>query len=49
MLLEYKKHLSTLEDEIDALVKHIEECMIIRSIPDIGEKIAATIISEIGE
>ena len=49
MLLEYKKHLSTLEDEIDALAKHIEECKIIRSIPGIGEKIAATIISEIGE
>ncbi|MFB5281018.1 IS110 family transposase [Peribacillus sp. Hz7] len=49
MLLEYKKHLSTLEDEIDALAKHIEECNIIRSIPGIGEKIAATIISEIGE
>ncbi|HVH96964.1 MAG TPA: IS110 family transposase, partial [Bacillus sp. (in: firmicutes)] len=49
MLLEYKKHLSTLEDEIDALTKHIEECKIIRSIPGIGEKIAATIISEIGE
>ena len=49
MLLEYKKHLSTLEDEIDALAKHIEECKIIRSIPGIGEKIAAMIISEIGE
>ena len=24
MLLEYKKHLSTLEDEIDALAKHKE-------------------------
>ena len=49
MLLEYKKHLSTLEDEIDALAKDIEECKIIQSIPGIGEKIAATIISEIGE
>ncbi|MFD6209459.1 IS110 family transposase [Peribacillus sp. NPDC060253] len=49
MLLEYKKHLSKLEDEIDALAKGIEECKIIRSIPGIGEKIAATIISEIGE
>ncbi|MFY0757287.1 IS110 family transposase [Metabacillus dongyingensis] len=49
MLLEYKKHLSTLEDEIDALAKGIEECRIIQSIPGIGEKIAATIISEIGE
>ena len=49
MLLEYKKHLSKLEDEIDALAKEIEEYKIIQSIPGIGEKIAATIISEIGE
>lgn len=49
MLLEYKKHLSRLEDEIDALAKSIEEYEMIRSIPGIGEKIAATIVSEIGE
>lgn len=49
MLLEYKKHLSQLENEIDALAKSIEEYRIIQSIPGIGEKIAATIISEIGE
>lgn len=49
MLLEYKKHLSNLEDEIDALAKSIEEYKILQSIPGIGEKIAATIISEIGE
>ncbi|MEC1716506.1 IS110 family RNA-guided transposase [Schinkia azotoformans] len=49
MLLEYQKHLSKIEDEIDALAKEIEEYEIIQSIPGIGEKIAATIISEIGE
>lgn len=49
MLLEYQKHLSKLKVQIDALAKEIEECKIIRSIPGIGEKIAATIISEIGE
>lgn len=49
MLFEYKKHLSMLENEIDALSKSIEESKIIRSIPGIGEKIAATIVSEIGE
>jgi transposase len=49
MLLEYQKHLSTFEDEIDALAKEIEEYKIIQSVPGIGEKIAATIISEIGE
>jgi transposase len=49
MLLEYQKHLFKLENEIDALAKEIEEYKIIQSIPGIGEKIAATIISEIGE
>ena len=49
MLLEYQKHLSKFEDEIDALAKEIEEYKIIQSIPGIGEKIAVTIISEIGE
>ncbi|WP_419150322.1 IS110 family transposase [Lysinibacillus xylanilyticus] len=49
MLFEYKRHLSMLEKEIDALSKSIEESNIIRSIPGIGEKIAATIVSEIGE
>lgn len=49
ILLQYKEHLSKLESEIDALAKEIEEYNIIKSIPGIGEKIAATIISEIGE
>ncbi|MEC1523919.1 IS110 family transposase [Neobacillus niacini] len=49
MILQYKEHLSKLESEIDALAKEIEESNIIKSIPGIGEKIAATIISEIGE
>lgn len=49
VMLEYQKHLSSLEDEIDASAKEIEEYKIIQSIPGIGEKIAATIISEIGE
>jgi transposase len=49
MLLQYKEHLSELEAEIDTLAKEIEEYKIIQSIPGIGEKIAATIISEIGE
>ena len=49
MLLEYKKHLSKLEDEIDVLAKSIEEYKIIQSIHGIGEKIMATIISGIGE
>ena len=49
MLLEYQKHLSKVEKEINALAKEIDEYKIIQSIPGIGEKIAATIISEIGE
>lgn len=49
MILEYQKHLSKLENQIGALAKEIEEFKIIQSIPGIGEKIAATIISEIGE
>jgi hypothetical protein len=49
MLLQYKEHLSKLVTEIDTLAKEIEEYKIIQSIPGIGEKIAATIISEIGE
>ncbi|MGG1647356.1 IS110 family transposase, partial [Peribacillus simplex] len=49
ILLQYKEHLSKLEAEIDALAKEIEEYTILKSIPGIGEKIAATIISEIGE
>ena len=49
ILLQYQEHLSKLEAEIDALAKEIEEYKIIQTIPGIGEKIAATIISEIGE
>ena len=49
MLLQYKEHLSRMESEIDTLAKEVEEYKIIQSIPGIGEKIAATIISEIGE
>lgn len=49
MLLEYKKHLSRLEDGIDALAKSMEEYKIIQSIPGIRVIIAATNISEIGE
>jgi transposase len=49
IILQYKEHLSKLEAEIDALARDIEEYMIVQSIPGIGGKIAATIISEIGE
>ncbi|MED3554300.1 IS110 family transposase [Cytobacillus praedii] len=49
IVLQYQEHLSKITDEIDALSKEIEEYHILQSIPGIGEKIAATIISEVGE
>jgi transposase len=49
MLLQYKEHLSRLDTEIDTLANEVEEYKIIQSIPGIGEKIEATITSEIGE
>jgi transposase len=49
ILLQYQRHLSKLIEEIDALAEKFDEYEIIRSIPGIGRKIAATIISEIGE
>jgi transposase len=49
MLLHYREHLTALEKQMDALANEIEEYQIIQSIPGIGEKNTATIISEIGE
>ncbi len=49
MILQYQEHLSALETQIDTLAEEIEEYKIIQSIPGVGEKIATTIISEIGE
>jgi transposase len=49
IVLQYQEHLSKIANEIDALAKEIEEYHILQSIPGIGEKIAATIISEIRE
>ncbi|MEI2358750.1 IS110 family transposase [Mesobacillus zeae] len=49
IVLQYQEHLSKISTEIDVLAKEIEEYQIIQSIPGIGEKIAATIISEVGE
>jgi len=49
LLLQYQEHLSHLQSQIDALAKEVEAYEIILSIPGIGSKIAATILSEIGE
>ena len=49
LILQYQEHLAGLEENIDALAEEIEEYDLIQSIPGIGHKIAATILSEIGE
>jgi transposase len=49
LLLVYQEHLSTIKDEIDAQAQELEEYGFIQSIPGIGDKIAATILSEVGE
>ncbi len=49
LLQVYHQQLSTLERKIDELAAQLEEYELLQSIPGIGEKIAATIISEIGE
>ena len=49
ILFHYQGHLSELESQMVSLASEIEEYKIIQTIPGIGEKIAATIVSEIGE
>jgi len=49
MLFQYQEHLSDLENRIATLANELEDYKIIQSIPGIGERIAATIISEVGE
>lgn len=49
LLQVYHQQLSTLEREINQLAAQLEEYELLQSIPGVGEKIAATIISEIGE
>ncbi len=46
-ILQYQEHLAELEQNIDALAKEIEEYDLIQSIPGIGHKIAATILSKL--
>lgn len=48
MLFQYQEHLSRLKKEINALARTFNDYEMIQSIPGIGDKIAATIISEIG-
>ncbi len=48
MILELQKHFSHLEQEIDVLSQERKEYNLLRSVPGIGDKIAATILSEIG-
>ena len=49
MLFQHQGHLSILENRIVTLANELEDYKVVQSIPEIGEKIAATIISEIGE
>ncbi|WP_412850126.1 IS110 family transposase [Brevibacillus sp. 179-C1.2 HS] len=49
LLLQFQEHLSTLEQQIDALAEEVKEYDLLRSIPGVGNKIAATIFSEVGE
>ncbi|RIW26471.1 IS110 family transposase [Bacillus salacetis] len=49
MLLQQRDFLNALEQEIDKLATEFEEYEILTSIPGIGTKIAANLISEIGD
>src|SRR5690625_7775198 len=49
MLFQYQEHLTKLLKEIGALAKTFEKYSLIQSVSDIRDKIAATIISEIGD
>ena|SRR5690625_1669684 len=46
---QYQEHLSKLLKKISFLAKYFEEYQWIKSVPAIGDKIAATIISDIGD
>jgi hypothetical protein len=49
MLLQYQEHLEHLEKEIERMANSMEEYELIRTVPGIGKRIAATILSEIGD
>lgn len=49
LILQYQEHLADLERNIGTLAEELDEYALIQSIPGIGPKIAATILSEIGE
>lgn len=49
LLFQYKEHLSELQKEINVLAQSFEDYGLIQSVPGIGDKIAATILSEIGD
>ncbi len=49
LIFQYKEHLSELQKEINVLAESFEDYGLIQSVPGIGDKIAATILSEIGD
>lgn len=49
LILQYQEHLCFLEEQINSLAEGIKEYELLRSIPGIGNKVAAVILSEIGQ
>lgn len=49
LLSRHQEHLKQIETEMEAVARDIHEYDSIRSIPGVGDKIAATILSEVGE
>src|SRR4029453_4810397 len=49
LLLQYQEHLANLDQSVDALAAELHENELIRSIPGIRTRIAATILAEVGE
>lgn len=49
LILQYQEHLRFLEEQINSQAQGIKEYELLRSIPGIGNKVAAVILSEIGQ
>jgi transposase len=49
LLLEFTKQLSELEKQMDEIASNLPEVQLVKSIPGIGDKLAAAIVAEIGD
>lgn len=49
LLLEFDKQLSHLEKQIEELALELPEVELVKSIPGIGDKLAAAIVAELGD